>query len=80
MYRDIQGLKSKQLEAIERFLSKRDTYVVLPTGYGKSIIFVMLPLLFDFLVNHFTCNFSTGVTGSIAVVVTSLISLMIDLN
>ena len=24
-------------------------FVALPTGYGKSLIFAMLPLLFDFL-------------------------------
>ncbi|XP_065898784.1 ATP-dependent DNA helicase RecQ-like [Dysidea avara] len=65
----IQGLKPKQLEAIEAFVSGKDTFVSLPTGYGKSIIFAMLPLLFDFLF---------GAQGSIAVVVTPLISLMID--
>ena len=46
---DIQGLKPKQLEAVESFVSGKDTFVALPTGYGKSIIFAMLPLLFDFL-------------------------------
>ena len=36
----IQELKSKQIESIERFVSDRDTFVSLLTGYGKSIIFV----------------------------------------
>ena len=45
----IQGLKPKQLEAVKRFVSGKDTFVALPTGYGKSIIFAILPLLFDFL-------------------------------
>ena len=45
----IERLKPKQMEAIESFVSGKDTFVALPTGYGKSIIFAMLPLLFDFL-------------------------------
>lgn len=39
--------KSKQLEALTAFLSGRDTFVSLPTGYGKSIIYAVLPLAFD---------------------------------
>ena len=42
-------LKSKQLEALNAFLSGRDTFVSLPTGYGKSIIYTVLPLAFDFM-------------------------------
>jgi len=34
----IQGLKSKQLEAIKAFVSGKDMFVSLPTGYGKSYI------------------------------------------
>ena len=45
----IQGLKPKQLETIEAFVSGKDMFVSLPTGYGKSMIFAILPLLFDFL-------------------------------
>ena len=37
------------MEAIESFVSGKDTFVALPTGYGKSLIFAMLLLLFDFL-------------------------------
>ena len=36
----IQELKSKQIESIESFVSGRDTFVSLPTGYGKSVILV----------------------------------------
>jgi len=32
------SLKVKQLEAIEAFVSGKDTFVALPTGYGKSNI------------------------------------------
>jgi len=45
----IQGLRTKQLEAIKEFVPGKGTFVCLPTGYGKSIIFAILPLLFDFL-------------------------------
>ena len=40
-------LKDKQIEALDCFLSGKDTFVSLPTGYGKSIIFAALPLAFD---------------------------------
>jgi len=43
----VEILKPKQREAIESFLSGKDTMVVLPTGYGKSIIFAALPWIFD---------------------------------
>ena len=39
-------LKDKQ-EAILAFLWRRDVFVSLPTGYGKSIIYGVLPLVFD---------------------------------
>ena len=45
----IKELKPKQVEAVTTFVSGKDTFVSLPTGYGKSIIFAILPLLFDFL-------------------------------
>ena len=40
-------LKPKQQEAIEAFVSGKDVFVALPTGYGKSVIFGILPSLFD---------------------------------
>ena len=41
------SLKEKQREALLTFLSGRDMFVVLPIGYdGKSLIYVMLPLVF----------------------------------
>lgn len=40
-------LKEKQLEAIMSFVGGNDTFVSLPTGYGKSVIFAVLPLVFD---------------------------------
>ena len=41
------NLKDKQKEAISAILSGHDTFVVLPTGYGKSVVYALLPLAFD---------------------------------
>ena len=45
----LKSLKPKQVESSQAFVSGRDTFVALPTGYGKSIIFAVLPLLFDMI-------------------------------
>ena len=46
---ELNPLKPKQLEALNAFMSGKDTFVALPTGYGKSIIFAIMPLLFDIM-------------------------------
>ena len=43
----LQCLKPKQREAIELFVSGKDVMVILPTGYGKSVLYGILPNLFD---------------------------------
>ena len=41
------NVKEKQKETILAFLSGKDTFVSLPTGYGKSLIFAaLLPRVF----------------------------------
>ncbi len=40
-------LKDLQMEAMKSFAKQQDTFVALPTGYGKSIIYAMLPYVFD---------------------------------
>jgi len=61
--------------------------VVLPTGYGKSVIYAILPLLHDNLFGRLFYSMyvvlkifhdHTGSTGSIAVVISPLIALMVD--
>ena len=44
---DLRPLKPKQLEAVKYFVLGQDTFVALSTGYGKSVNFAILPLLFD---------------------------------
>lgn len=40
------SLKPKQLDALKKIYEGKDTLVLLPTGYGKSVIFHLLPKLF----------------------------------
>ena len=40
-------LKAEQLAAISAFAHGKDTFIALPTGYGKSLIYGILPLVFD---------------------------------
>ena len=42
-------LKEKQKDAIKFFVEGNDVLVILPTGYGKSLCFALLPLVFDYL-------------------------------
>ena len=46
-FMNFQPLKPKQVEAVKSFTSGHDTFVALQTGYGKSIIYAILPRLFD---------------------------------
>ena len=40
-------LKPKQLESVQKFCLGRDVFVSLPTGYGKSVIYAIMPSIFD---------------------------------
>ena len=43
--------KEKQLTAIKSIIDNKDTFIVLPTGYGKSKIYVHFPEIYE-LVNN----------------------------
>ena len=43
------NLKIEQKEAIKSIISGKDTIAVLPTGFGKSLIYQLLPSTFDYL-------------------------------
>ena len=45
----VETLKDKQKEAICSFVNGRDCFVILPTGYGKTICYVLLPYVYDHL-------------------------------
>ena len=40
-------LKQHQKDAVVQFVSGKDVFVALPTGYGKSLVYGCLPLVFD---------------------------------
>ena len=40
-------LKPEQADVIEAFVNGRDVFAVLPTGYGKSLCYGCLPVVFD---------------------------------
>ena len=42
-----EGVKDKQMEAILAVVRGKDTFVSLPTGFGKSMIYGVLPVVFD---------------------------------
>ena len=65
-----QAIKQKQREAIEAFTKGEDVFVSLPTGYGKSLCYTLLPWVFDDLRGE--------KNTSIVVCVSPLTSLMID--
>ena len=64
-------LKEEQLLAIEKFVSGSDVFVSLPTGFGKSLIYGLLPAVFDRLKGY-------REPTSVALIVSPLASLMID--
>ena len=40
-------IKSLQLEVVLAIVTGQDVFGVLPTGYGKSLCYACLPILFD---------------------------------
>ena len=39
--------RPQQMEAIKSFTQGKDVFVSLPTGYGKSLIYSVLPYAYD---------------------------------
>ena len=62
-------LKKEQEEVIAAFAGGRDVFVALPTGYGKSLCYGLLPRVLDIL---------RASEGSIVMVVSPLLALMRD--
>ena len=66
-------LKNEQKEAIYEVYGGKDVFVCLPTGFGKSVCFQILPFLFD----H-KRGLVGGVKRCCAIIVSPLIALMVD--
>lgn len=54
-------LKPEQSTIIELLASKNNVVAVLPTGYGKSLIYALLPLFLDQVTARLRTSFSTFV-------------------
>ena len=66
----ISNLNDHQKDAIRSIVvDNRDVLVNLPTGFGKSLVYQVLPLVFDHVTKH---------TGHNVVVVSPIVSLMDD--
>ena len=66
----ITELNPLQEEAIASFvINKRDVFVNLPTGFGKSLIYQAIPLIFDVMLEA---------PGHIVAVISPLVNLMKD--
>lgn len=63
------GLREHQKRIILELMNKRDVFGILPTGYGKSLCYTSMPLLYDDIYHE---------EPSIVVVVTPLIAIMKD--
>ena len=66
-------LKSHQLEVILAFITGNDVFAVLPTGYGKSLCYACLPIIFDHLL-----GIPQGDPQSIVIVVSPLTAIIED--
>ena len=42
-----EGLRAEQAAVVQGVLDGKDVFVALPTGYGKSLCFAVLPYAFD---------------------------------
>ena len=84
----IHYLKPEQMKAMYSIIGGKDTFVSLPTGYGKSVIFAALPMAFDQLKGElkllYECTYIyaffcfAGTSGSIVLCISPLTSLMMD--
>ena len=63
------SLKHEQKECIKCIFDGKDVFVWLPTGFGKSICYEVLPFMFDKKV---------GRDNSLVIVISPLVSLMVD--
>lgn len=68
-------IKEQQYEAMNTIVADgKDTVCVLPTGYGKSLIYQLLPLVFDFYLS----GGNPISSGSSVIVISPLNAIMVD--
>lgn len=69
-------IKPEQLAAVESLLKGDDVFLSVPTGFGKSLVYQLLPFCSDSLLR--SCTSSQMFDSAVVVVVAPLISLMHD--
>ena len=69
-------IKPEQLTVIESLLKGNDVFVSMSTGFGKSLVYQLLPFCSESLLRF--CNSSQTSTSAVVVIVSPLISLMHD--
>ena len=62
-------LEPEQKDCVQCVYEGKDVFVWLPTGFGKTVCFEVLPFMFDM---------KLGRVDSLVVVVSPLVSLMVD--
>ena len=71
--------KEAEIQGITDFVRGKDVLICLPTGEGKSLCFVSLPLVFDYIYSHSSGNLAVSdKMHSVVIVVTPLKALMKD--
>ena len=70
-------LKDEQFRAVESVLRGKDVLAVLPTGFGKSLIYQILPDVFDYM-SAYSNLMDRCVNDSLILVVSPLNALMCD--
>ena len=71
------SIKPQQLSAVSFILKGVDTLCILPTGFGKSLIYQLLPSLF-LKIDTETVTSTTSTTNPVIVVLSPLLSLIKD--
>ena len=71
-------LKPEQTQAVHSLLAGEDVFVSLPTGYGKSAIFQVLPFCASYLVSLVNPNPEPSLAVPVVLIVSPLISLVAD--
>ena len=72
------SLKPEQLSAIDAILRGRDTFVSVPTGFGKSLVYQVLPFCADWLTGRVTGISTSSKPVVMVMVVSPLLLLMHD--
>ena len=72
-------MKPEQLEAVRQVCLGKDVFLWLPTGFGKSLCYELLPFVMDFWRGkHCSTQETPRKSFSTVIVISPLVSLMID--